>query len=99
MGQLHKHILKDVVHLFPENCKVLDLGCGNGRNLQFPINGYDAIGYDSWLCLKQWFYVKQKNLITEEWNIGTFDVVIDFGFYRQSKDRKKYTSTIKQRVT
>ena len=30
---------------------------------------------------------KTKNLIMEEWNIGTFDVVIDFGFI-VNKDQK-----------
>tara|TARA_B100000282_G_scaffold286163_1_gene252404 strand:+ start:248 stop:820 length:573 start_codon:yes stop_codon:yes gene_type:complete len=93
-GNYTSTFLKDVVHLFPENCKVLDLGCGNGRNLQFLINnGYDAIGYDfSTVALSQAVvpYVKQKNLITEEWNIGTFDVVIDFGFYHfNHKDQQE----------
>ena len=60
----------DVIYSFPSN------------------NGYDAIGYDFSNCsfvASSGSYVKQKNLITEEWNIGTFDVVIDFGFYRQSQ--------------
>ena len=46
-GKFTSTFLKEVIHMFPQGCKVLDLGCGNGRNLQYLVNnGYDAIGYE-----------------------------------------------------
>ena len=84
-GNYTSTFLKEVIHLFPKGCKVLDLGCGNGRNLQYLINnGYDAVGYDfSHVAISQGLTtkIKHKDLIKEQWNIGKFDVVIDFGFY------------------
>ena len=80
-GNYTSTFLKEVIHLFPKGCKVLDLGCGNGRNLQYLIdNGYDAVGYDfSHVAISQGLTtkIKHKDLIKEQWNIGKFDVVID----------------------
>ena len=82
-GKFTSTFLKEVIHMFPEGCKVLDLGCGNGRNLHYLINnGYDAVGYEfsniaiSQAVTKNIYY---KDLVKDEWDIGKFDVVIDFG--------------------
>ena len=84
-GKSTSTFLKEVIHMFPEKGKVLDLGCGEGRNLQYLINkGYNAVGYEfSNVAISQAVTknIKHKDLIQEEWNIGKFDVVIDFGFY------------------
>lgn len=92
-GNYTSTFLREVIHLFPKGCKVLDLGCGNGRNLQYLLdNGYDAVGYDfSHVAISQGATtkIKHKDLIKEQWNIGKFDVVIDFGFYHfNPKDKQ-----------
>ena len=93
-GKFTSTFLKEVIHMFPEGCKVLDLGCGNGRNLHYLINnGYDAVGYEfsniaiSQAVTKNIYY---KDLVKDEWDIGKFDVVIDFGFYHFYPTNKQH---------
>ena len=46
-GKSTSTFLKEVIHMFPEKGEVLDLGRGEGRNLQYLINkGYNAVGYE-----------------------------------------------------
>jgi len=105
-GKFTSTFLKEVIHMFPQGCKVLDLGCGNGRNLQYLVNnGYNAIGYEfSDIAISQAVTknIKHKDLVKEEWNIGKFDAVIDFGFYhfyptdKQKEYFHKLDSVLKQ---
>ena len=97
------NLLKNFVEYLPKGAKILDLGCGRGRNSFFLERlGFEVLGLDiSETAIQQ---AKDKNskckfkvfdLMHEEWP-KDFDAVIDFGFYHflPSQYRKEYVSKL-----
>tara|TARA_Y100000022_G_scaffold36740_1_gene29986 strand:+ start:1184 stop:1819 length:636 start_codon:yes stop_codon:yes gene_type:complete len=97
------NLLKNFVEYLPKGAKILDLGCGRGRNSFFLERlGFEVLGLDiSETAIQQ---AKDKNskckfkvfdLMHEEWP-KDFDAVIDFGFYHflPKQYRKEYVSKL-----
>lgn len=84
-GHSPSQFLQDVVNVLPEGSRVVDLGCGNGRNLDYMAEqGFDVVGYEySDVAIKQSQsnLIHKKDLVNEPWDFGEFDIVLDFGFY------------------
>ena len=100
------NLLKSLIEYLPTDAKILDLGCGRGRNSFFlDQHGYKVLGLDiSETAIQQAKDKKSKcefkvfDLMHEEWP-KDFDAVIDFGFYhflpetyRKNYMQKLYTS-------
>ncbi|RPG31773.1 MAG: class I SAM-dependent methyltransferase [Muricauda sp. TMED12] len=97
-GHLPSTFLQRMVYQFPTNAKILDLGCGHGRNISYLYNlGFQVTGIDfsdvaindaKQLCDATFI---TKNLVEEtNWIDDTFDVVIDFGFYHFFPSERRY---------
>lgn len=96
-------ILSNFMELFPPSAKVLDIGCGKGRNsIYLSKLGYDVTGIDiSQSAIDLAISEKSSckfycmDALNDDLN-QTFDVIIDFGLFHfiPPEYRKKYNSKI-----
>lgn len=103
-GNTVANFLKEVEIMFPKDCTILDLGCGNGRNSAyldtkgFNVTGLEfsnsAIGQAKQRCNAKFI---QEDLINNDyWNAESADVIIDFGFFHfyPSSSRDRYLKNV-----
>lgn len=103
-GNTVANFLKEVEIMFPKDCTILDLGCGNGRNSAyldtkgFNVTGLEfsnsAIGQAKQRCKAKFI---QEDLINNDyWNAESADVIIDFGFFHfyPSSSRDRYLKNV-----
>ena len=103
-GNTVANFLKEVEIMFPKDCTILDLGCGNGRNSAyldtkgFNVTGLEfsnsAIGQAKQRCNAKFI---QEDLINNDyWNAESADIIIDFGFFHfyPSSSRDRYLKNV-----
>ena len=86
-GHIPATFLQEIIDKIPNKSRILDLGCGAGRNSKLLFDkGHTVTGIDSSivaiekareLCNATFL---QEDLITNDWIDQKFDVVLDFGF-------------------
>jgi len=88
-GHTFSTFLEEVEPMLSRGCKILDLGCGNGRNsMTLNSKGFDVTGLEfSHSAISQAKqrcnakFIQQDLVNNDYWNAETADVIIDFGFY------------------
>lgn len=88
-GHTFSNFLEEVEPMLSKGCKILDLGCGNGRNsVTLNSKGFDVTGLEfSYSAIKQAKqrcnakFIQQDLVNNDHWNAEIADVIIDFGFY------------------
>jgi 2-polyprenyl-3-methyl-5-hydroxy-6-metoxy-1,4-benzoquinol methylase len=66
--------IKDFLNKLPKNCKILDVGCGEGLLVEeFSKKGYNIIGLDLNYSSK---YVKKGNLLKMPFKDDSFDLIL-----------------------
>jgi len=75
--------------MLSKGCKILDLGCGNGRNsASLDSKGFDVTGLEfSHSAIEQAKnrcnakFIQEDLINSDHWTSEVVDVIIDFGFY------------------
>jgi ubiquinone/menaquinone biosynthesis C-methylase UbiE len=75
--------VKDFTKLINENSSVLEIGCGNGKNMKYILDRIDciAVGIDTCqnfvdMCKDKNLKVSNKNILNLEFDDNTFDYIL-----------------------
>ena len=88
-GNTVSTFLEEVEPMLSKGCKILDLGCGNGRNsASLDSKGFDVTGLEfSHSAIEQAKnrcnakFIQEDLINSDNWTSEVVDVIIDFGFY------------------